>query len=424
MEFLALVGLALLLRVSFLVSYDHVPVSDETDYLELTTSIVDTRSYSIGGVPSAFRPPGYPAFLAAIRVIFGPSLVVIRIIQMFLDIGIVVGLYAMGLNYGRIVAAFAGLLWALFPPAILYSSLVLSETFSAFLLVALFVTLTSQAWPASAVRLLVAGLLAGVLVLVKAWVLLFAIGVILLLWIRTQARSKLLLFSAGLLLIIAPWMMRNVIVFGSPLISTNAGINLYMGNNPSATGAYKAGLPDTLLAVSHDELEFHRLSLSLAIGHILQDPASFVGRIPVKIAHTFRGEGELLVWAFHPNIRDKTSSFSDKYRSLPLTLILGVNFFYMTFLLIGIAGVLRFWQSEHTSLTVLLSGTLVAVHAMFFGGSRFHFLLMPLMTLFAARLLPDVRHTWTEMPLAGRTSFIAISSLLLAVWILEFMYVY
>jgi len=422
--FLALVGLTLLLRFGFLGSFDHVPVSDEMDYLELAASLAESRSYVIDGAPSAFRPPGYPVFLAVVQIVFGPAIEIIRVIQIFLDLGIVVGLYVLGLRYGHLDALLAGLIWALFPPAILYTGLILSETFAAFLLVALLVVLTLRPWPLGPVPSAVAGLLMGILVLVKAWVILFGAGIFCLLWIRTRSLTILLWFSAGILLIVAPWTMRNVFVFGSPLISTNTGINLYMGNNPHATGAYKAGLPDTLLAVSHDELAFHQLSLGMAINHIFEDPIGFVKRMPIKVAHTFRSEGELLVWVFHPNIRDRSSSFSQKYRSLSLILILGVNILYASVLLMGVAGVLRFWRDDPALITVLFFGILIAVHAVFFGGSRFHFLLMPLMTFFAARSLPNLHHAWTVMSFTCKMSFIVIAAIFLSVWILEFMYVF
>ncbi|MEX2190681.1 MAG: glycosyltransferase family 39 protein [Bacteroidota bacterium] len=423
-EFLALAGLALLLRISFLGSYDHAPVSDEKDYLELAVNFVATGSYSLGGEPTAFRPPGYPAFLAVVQLIFGQSITAIRIVQMFLDIGIVAGLYLLGFRFGRTTGLVAGLAWALFPPAIIYSGLILSETLSAFLLVLLFATLTFKPFPATTMRSFAAGLIAGVLILVKSWIVLFAAGLLCFFWIRVRSRSMALLFGSGILLVVAPWMVRNVTVFGTPVISTNSGINLYMGNNPEATGAYKAGLPDTLLAASSDELKYQRLSLSLAIDHIVENPGVFVQRIPVKVAHMFRSEGELLVWAFHPNIRDKSISFSDKYRILPIILTIGVNILYAFILLAGIAGLLRFRSDEVSSLVLVFFGSLLAIHALFFGGSRFHFLLMPLMAFATARLLPNIRNFWAELSLTGRISFIMTTSFLVSVWILEFTYVF
>lgn len=419
-EMLALAGLALLLRVSFLSSYDHIPVSDESDYLELASNLVESGVYSLQGEPTAFRPPAYPAFVAIVHLVFGTSIIAVRFIQMFLDIGIVAGLYLLGLRYGRDVAVSAALIWALFPPAIIYTGLVLSETLSAFLLVSLFVTLP----PATGPRSIVAGFLAGILILVKSWMLLFVIAIACFLLIRKQSRSMISLFCAGALLVIAPWLIRNTMQFGAPTVSTNTGINLYMGNNPQATGAYKAGIPDTLMAVSADETKYNDLAFSLAVDHIAQSPSKFLQRIPVKIAHVFRSEGELLVWAFHPNIRDRTDSFAEKYRNLPLSLTIGVNFFYVCILVAGFAGMLHFRKDDVTTLSLLFVGILLLTHGVFFGGSRFHFLLMPPMALFTARLLPDLQTFWPQLPLPHRICFVGMVSVLLSVWILEFAYVF
>lgn len=419
-EFLALAGLALLLRVSFLISYDHIPDSDESDYLELALNLVESGTYSLQGEPTAFRPPAYPAFIAIVHLIFGTSVSVVRFIQMLLDIGIVTGLYLLGLRYSRDVAIGAALIWALFPPAIIYTGLLLSETLSAFLLVSLFVALRSSTAPWS----IIAGLLAGILVLVKSWMLLFVIAIAGFFLIRRRTWSTISLFSAGALLVITPWLIRNTLLFGTPTVSTNTGINLYMGNNPQATGAYKAGLPDTLVAVSSDESEYDDLAFALAIEHIVQDPWKFLQRVPVKIAHVFRSEGELLVWAFHPNNRDLSNSFAEKYRNLPLSLTFGVNVFSLCMLVAGLAGMLHFRKDDVTALMLLFTGILVLTHAVFFGGSRFHFLLMPIMAFLSARLLPDIRAFWPQLPLPYRLCFVGVVSLLLSVWTLEFAYVF
>jgi hypothetical protein len=208
------------------------------------------------------------------------------------------------------------------------------------------------------------------------------------------------------------------------MISSNAGINLYMGNNPLATGAYRAGLPDTLLSISHDEMAFNRLSMNLAIDYILENPLTFAIRMPVKIAHTVRSEGELLVWAFHPNIRDKSSSFSEKYRSLPLISVASVHLYYAAILIAGFFGLLRFRSNEFSVLTALLLAVILAGHGIFFGGSRFHFLFMPLMAFYTARVLPDPIDVWKQMSGSGKITFIVTVSFLLSVWILEFTYVY
>jgi len=56
----------------------------------------------------------------------------------------------------------------------------------------------------------------------------------------TRAAARLALFGAAFLLTLAPWLLRNTQVWGTPLpLSYTAGVNLYIGNNPTATGGWK-----------------------------------------------------------------------------------------------------------------------------------------------------------------------------------------
>lgn len=43
----------------------------------------------------------------------------------------------------------------------------------------------------------------------------------------------------GILCAITPWMIRNYVVFGKPQLTTNGGINFWIGNNDQANGSYK-----------------------------------------------------------------------------------------------------------------------------------------------------------------------------------------
>ena len=78
-----LLTVALLLRLGFMaVTADYVPSHDDRRYARLACSIVETRSYSLhtpltkpegcgsppvgANPPTAFRPPGFPVFLAGV----------------------------------------------------------------------------------------------------------------------------------------------------------------------------------------------------------------------------------------------------------------------------------------------------------------------------------------------------------------------
>jgi hypothetical protein len=53
--------------------------------------------------------------------------------------------------------------------------------------------------------------------------------------VRFFLKAGIIIYSA-LLSVIAPWMARNDRVLGKPVLSTNGGIVLFIGNNPYATG--------------------------------------------------------------------------------------------------------------------------------------------------------------------------------------------
>lgn len=50
--------------------------------------------------------------------------------------------------------------------------------------------------------------------------------------------KKIALFFVGGLIILSPWMYYTYTTIGEPTISTNNGINFYIGNNPEATGRF------------------------------------------------------------------------------------------------------------------------------------------------------------------------------------------
>ncbi|HEX9615731.1 MAG TPA: glycosyltransferase family 39 protein [Bacteroidota bacterium] len=423
-EFLAVLAAGFLLRAGFVVFFEHTPVSDEADYLRLAVNLSETGTYVIAGNPTAFRPVGYPAFLSVIASAAGSSITAIRIVQIVLDLSLLAGLFLLGNRYGERKGILAAFLWAVFPPAILYPGLIVTETLSTFLLVWLFVLLLNHERLSHPVAPVLAGIMGGMLALVKPWTLPFVIVVIPLFLAKRAKAKTIILFTGVALFLTVPWMARNYIKMGMFSLSTNTGINLFVGNNPGTTGAYKASFPDELINVLDDERAFDKKARDLAIQFIAENPARFLFNAGVKTANLFRTEGELLIWTFHPNLQDPSTGFAEKYRSVPLVTTVVVNAGYAVVLVLGLFGLVRFWRDDFLLLFALFTGLLVAIHAVFFGGSRYHFLLMPFLAVCSANVLPSLHKEWLRLAVSRRILLTIATALLLTLWVYELLYIF
>jgi len=190
-----------------------------------------------------FRPPAYPCFLALVYSVAGQSYLAPRIIQMAL--GLVNCLLAFFLGravFGRCVGLiFAGLMscyWVF----IYFEGELLAPVLLVFLSLSLMNVLVRWADRTTRFNTFAGGLLLGVLALARPNALLFApLVLIWIYWItrrRPQSRSMttpFVWFPLGLALAIAPATIRNYIVADEfVFITSNAGVNLYIGNNEKA----------------------------------------------------------------------------------------------------------------------------------------------------------------------------------------------
>jgi tetratricopeptide (TPR) repeat protein/4-amino-4-deoxy-L-arabinose transferase-like glycosyltransferase len=196
-----------------------------------------------------YQAPLYPYFLGAIYSIAGRHLLVVRVCQAVVGS---VSCTLLGLAgwrfFSRPAGLAAGLMLALYAPAIFFDSLVqksLLDVFFICLMLWLLSGLLDQHpkshWPWFSL-----GLALGGLSLTRENALIF--GVVMLLWIATRGRrfgkEQLLatgVFVLGLALVLVPVAVRNRIVGGEFHLTTSQfGPNFYIGNNAHANGAYNA----------------------------------------------------------------------------------------------------------------------------------------------------------------------------------------
>ena len=76
---------ALAVRLIWATVFDPTPVSDFGWYHARAIDMAAGAGYTVDGVPTAYWPVGYPATLAAVFRLFGPSLLAARILNALLS---------------------------------------------------------------------------------------------------------------------------------------------------------------------------------------------------------------------------------------------------------------------------------------------------------------------------------------------------
>src|SRR5436190_674026 len=114
-------------------THDWMPLADPADYVRHAVSIAHGHGMAVSqvphGGPSALRPPAYPYFLGSVFAASGDSWTAGRIASALLGVLTValIGLIAQ-LLWGRRVAIAAAFIAAVYPPLVLLSGTLLSES--------------------------------------------------------------------------------------------------------------------------------------------------------------------------------------------------------------------------------------------------------------------------------------------------------
>jgi dolichyl-phosphate-mannose-protein mannosyltransferase len=206
-----------------------VPEADAADYLRLARGLRSGQGFvDTSGGPTAFRPPLYPAFVAAV----GGAPLAVALAQVVL--GAVNCLLAVLLGrrlLGEGVAAWlAGLMLAVDPIHVLATARLQSEILYQTLLLAALVLTLGPPWR---LRWVVVGACCGLAVLTRSAGL--PVVPVLLGWVvwRDPGRVRAGLgLALGAALVLAPWIVRNGRTLGAWGLTTQGGITLYSSYHP------------------------------------------------------------------------------------------------------------------------------------------------------------------------------------------------
>lgn len=344
-----------------------------------------------------YQPPLYPYFLGVLYSLFGPDLLLARLCQ------IVIGAFSCVILASTVRQLFsereglvAGLILALYAPAIFFDALIQKSLFDIFFLcLSLNLIIKIMAEP-SHVLCGGLGLAMGCLGLTRENALILSVAV--LIWLvahhRSLGKQRLLLalsFAIGLGVILLPVATRNKIIGGEfHLTTAQFGPNLYIGNNQYANGTYlplrygradvrferqdATELAEHALARTLSPAEVSRYWSGRAWDYIRTNPRDWLGLMARKIA---------LAWNA-AELEDTEDQYSYAEFSTPLR-VTGYVLHMGILAPLAVVGVWITWQQRSKLWILYLMIVLyVAAIVMFYVFARYRYPLVPLLVIFAS----------------------------------------
>ncbi|MCT2398598.1 ArnT family glycosyltransferase [Novosphingobium mangrovi (ex Huang et al. 2023)] len=403
------------LRVAVLL-IDVVPTSDAGWYYSRAESLAAGHGYlDNNGAPTAFWPPGWPIALSLVFSQFGASSVVLGLFN--LTSAMLIGLMTLAMGrrlFGSEAAARAGLLLlAVYPNAIGYVPLALTEVFYTALLMAgcwILMTRTNR-W-----QLVSAGLVFGFATLVKAQTMVVIPLIFAIEWLRQRPVWPRFprLFAEGLIVLgvamltVLPWTIRNHTQMGYWIpVSTNGGFTLLTGNHDTATGDYTPDAPvvnDLMARKDLDEVERDAEARRLGLDWIENNPEKFLALAPKKLIRLWLPDGEA-EWAYQGDAPSYAGA-----EMLYRTVRYANQAFYALLMMAFAAAFFVMLVKRHRDgqrwigwwllpYGIALYPTLICV--VFSGQSRFHYPVMPFVCMTAGWLAVTV---WNARAERGRPS--------------------
>jgi 4-amino-4-deoxy-L-arabinose transferase-like glycosyltransferase len=387
---------ALLVRLTWALATRWHPLFDDDAYRYDFTAraLADGLGYvHLDGYPTAFWPPGYSLLVAALYVVFGQHILAAQMLNVVLGTATVGLVYLLGRRLaGHTTALVAAAIVACWPSLIFFTGVTLSEiVFTFFALLGVWLVTSRMAQGRHLALLLASGFVFGFAALIRGQALLLPL-VVAPYWLCSGVRwpaigRSLALVAIGMAAIVLPWTIRNAIQLDSPvLISTNAGVDFWIGHHHNASGDFGTTGGDTLV-FSHPELDpvarevrnnsdGFRKGLRFAATHPTQELL-----LPFKkLFWLYYNDEEGLKWnESHSAQRFLPAAVRQIFYAVS-------NVYYFTVLALVVLGFRRWFSVREPGRVLLIS--LVAywtlVHLVFFGDTRFHTPIMPVVALLAA----------------------------------------
>jgi len=406
---------ALLVRVLYLLLEPRCDLTgDENSWIALGVHELGRphRGLSPLRIPLIFYPPVYPYFIAILHRAFG-TLAAVKWTQAVLGALIVPAVGRAGaLAFGRRVGLLAAVIAAVYPDLVWFSVHFWSETlFILFLWWAIERSLAADATRSWSIAL-AAGLFFGLATLTRELALYLA--PIVAVWLARPSpgrwrpsasavrRAGALLL--GTVLTVAPWTLRNALVFHAFIpVSTMGGLNLWQGNTTVPhLQIYEA------LAKVGGPLEQDRYCREMAWRTIWnRQPLWILEKLGEQMPEFWKAGSEVLD---HLVGREACGPLSDRVL-IPIEIVLVGS--YLVVLAVFLVALVRVPASAGGILLLVLLAAYNLAHVVAYATTRFRLPVMPVLFVYAAAVVVGGREG-TLHPLRGARRALLIGLVLLA----------
>ncbi len=351
----------------------------------------------IRGIPTSFRAPLYPTFLAIVYFFSGTGFsrfFAARLAQaIFLGAPLAPLTYSVskklfpplrvgegsGLRSER-AARISAWIIACYPMLLVYPLGLGTENPFFVLLLTSFLFLLSSLEKPTAYCLLLSGFFLGLTALTRSVILPFVGLAILWAWFILKQRRGAILMAVIFALTIAPWVIRNSLLHHKLTgIETSMGYNLYLGYYPQGDGSFVFGPSLDLLTIL-DDAERDKIGTQKALEFIKAQPERFIPLAINRLGFFFGIEKRVLMYFYGNNIIG--------YIPLPwLLTISAVLLLPFVFISITAGFGLAYLRGkpEHILLCLLFIGYILP-HVLILSEDRFHLALVPYIVILAAQV--------------------------------------
>lgn len=391
LPFLLPVLIGALLRLGWVLVNPHLPVWDEIPYHELTTKLAAGAPY---GLP--FWPPGYPLVLSIFYRLFGSNVIVGLWFNAFASILTMLTVSSIAQRlFSTRVAILSLWVVALMPSFILPIVLLKYEVWMQCLLALglWFALRGSWTWT----RIAAIAATTALLTLMRPFWLLLPV----LLWLCTRFTlrqpvrwSSLAAAQVLALLFVTPWLWYSSDVAGHIVpVSMNGGMNLWIGNNPDATGRFMEVRGEFWAA------EFDSEARQMALNYIRANPGHILRLLPVRLWYSLDVEPGA-EWVF----ASTTVPYPPDARARILALM-NLTYWLVSALAIVAVIILLRRKQGHLLVPLILLAFSVATQLPFWGSTRFRWVAEFLIIIFAANLPTLLHRPHSEASLAQQPSY-------------------